>query len=147
MILQRYEEALEKIGYFAGPPVGTSMLPLLRQNQDVVVIRPCETVRLLDVILYRRPNGDTVLHRVVGKREDGYVLRGDNQIVNEYGVTDAQIIGKMTGFYRQGKAHDARELPVRIYGVIWWLILPLRYAIRKGCAFLAKLRRRLIKSN
>ena len=94
MIVQRYEEALEKYGYFAGPPVGTSMLPLIRQAEDVVEIRPCKTVRVLDVILYRRANGDTVLHRVVGKRKSGYVLRGDNQIVNEYGVKDVQILPK-----------------------------------------------------
>lgn len=147
MILERYEDALEKYGYFAGPPVGTSMLPLLRQDQDVVVIRPCETVRLLDVILYRRANGDTVLHRVVGKRNDGYILRGDNQIVNEYGVTDEQIIGKMAAFYRKGKAYEMRELPVRLYGVVWWLLLPLRYLIGKGRAFLGRLYRKLRNAN
>ena len=138
-----YEQALEINGYFAGPPVGTSMLPLLRQREDVVVIRPCETVRLLDVILYRRADGTTVLHRVVGLRRDSYVLRGDNQVVNEYGVTDEQIIGKLSAFYRKGRAHDMRELPVRIYGAVWWAIYPLRFVLQPLRAPIGKLRQAL----
>ena len=136
-----YEQALERNGYFAGPPVGTSMLPLLRQREDVIVIHPCETVRLLDVILYRRADGTTVLHRVVGLRRGSYVLRGDNQVVNEYGVTDSQIIGRLSAFYRKGRAHDMRELPVRIYGAVWWAIFPLRRLYRALRSSLARLRR------
>ena len=147
MILERCEDALEKYGYFAGPPVGTSMLPLLRQDQDVVVIRPCETVRLLDVILYRRANGDTVLHRVVGKRKNGYILRGDNQIVNEYGVKDMQVIGKMTAFYREGKEHSVQETSVRLYGFGWWLIYPLRYLERGVRGILGRICRKLRNAN
>ena len=140
-----YEQALEKNGYFAGPPVGTSMLPLLREREDVVVIRPCKDVRLLDVILYRRAEGTTVLHRVVGLRRGSYVLRGDNQVKNEYGVTDDQIIGKLSAFYRKGRAHDMRELPVRIYGAVWWGIFPLRWLLRTLRAPLGRLRRSLKK--
>ena len=138
-----YEQALEKNGFFAGPPVGTSMLPLLREREDVVVIRPCKSARLLDVILYRRADGTTVLHRVVGVRSGSYVLRGDNQIINEYGVTDGQIIDRLNAFYRKGRAHDMRELPVRIYGAVWWGIFPLRWLTRTLRAPLGKLRRRL----
>ena len=143
MTVRQYEEALEKYGYFASPPKGTSMLPLLREGEDVVEIRPCKTVRVLDVILYRRANGDLVLHRVVGKRRDGYVLRGDNQTVNEYGVKDAQIIGKLTAFHRKGKARDMRSLSLRLYGFVWWAIYPLRYAERAARALVGKLRRKL----
>ena len=147
MTVEHYEEALEKYGYFAGPPVGTSMLPLLREREDVVVIHPCKTVQILDVILYRRANGDTVLHRVVGKRNDGYILRGDNQVVNEYGVTDAQIIGKLSAFYRKGKAHDMQSFFLRLYGVLWWTICPLRCLVSKIRPILGRLRRKLKKAN
>jgi len=147
MKLRRYEEALNEYGYFAGPPVGTSMLPLLRENEDVVVIRPCEAVRLLDVILYRRTDGNTVLHRVVGKRKDGYILRGDNQIVNEYGVKDIQVIGKMTSFYRKGKEYSMQEASVRLYGFVWWMIYPLRYMERSARGILGRLCRKLGNAN
>ena len=140
-----YEQALEQNGFFAGPPVGTSMLPLLREQEDVVVTRPCTSVRLLDVILYRRADGQTVLHRVVGIRDGAYILRGDNQTVNEYGVTDGQIIGKLSAFYRNGKEHDVRELSVRIYGAVWWALCPLRRGERAIRSGLGKLRRRLMK--
>ncbi len=138
-----YEQALEEKGYFAVPPVGTSMLPLLREGEDVAVIRPCKEVRLLDVILYRRADGTTVLHRVVGVRNGSYVLRGDNQVKNEYGVTDGQIIGRLSAFYRKGRARDMRELPVRVYGAVWWAVFPLRWLLRTLRAPLGKLRRSL----
>ena len=139
-----YEQALEQNGFFAVPPVGTSMLPLLREGRDVVEIRPCERVRFLDVTLYRRADGTTVLHRVVGIRNGSYVLRGDNQIINEFGVTDEQIIGRMSAFYRKERAHKMRELPIRIYGIVWWTIFPLRWAQRTLRARLGKLRRSLM---
>ncbi|MDO4846276.1 MAG: S24/S26 family peptidase [Oscillospiraceae bacterium] len=138
-----YEQALKQNGFFAGPPVGTSMLPLLRQREDVVVIRPCENVRFLDVVLYRRDDGQTVLHRIVGFRDGKYILRGDNQTVNEYGVPRERIIGKLSAFYREGKAHDMQELPLRLYGYVWWALCPLRKAERAIRSALGTLRRRL----
>ena len=84
---------------------------------------------------------DDFLHRVVGVRSGSYVLRGDNQVKNEYGVTDRQIIGRLSAFYRKGRAHDMRELPVRIYGAVWWAIFPLRWLLRTLRAPLGRLRR------
>lgn len=82
-------------------PKGTSMLPMLRQGIDSVVIEKApEKLKKYDLPLYRRENGQFVLHRVVGIRKSGYVMRGDNQYVNEYDVLHSQILAIVTGFYR-----------------------------------------------
>ena len=96
--------------------VGVSMLPLLRQGKDLFTVRRKgpERCKKGDVVLYRRGN-QYVLHRVVETRPSDYVILGDNCIVKEYGVTDADIIGVMMGYVRNGKEHSVREGAYRLY--------------------------------
>ena len=100
---------------------GVSMLPLLRQKKDLVIVRRKEDVRygVGDVVLYRRASGQIVLHRIIGMRPDGYVLRGDNCVRREYGVRDRDIMGKMTGFVRSGREHRVEDTSCRIYTFVW----------------------------
>ena len=83
-------------------PKGISMLPMIRQNLDTVVITsPPKRLRKYDLTLYRRENGQFVLHRVVGIDRDGsYIMCGDNQYAREYGITDKNILAVAEGYYR-----------------------------------------------
>ncbi len=83
-------------------PKGTSMLPMLRQGVDTVVLKKApEKLKKYDLPLYLRENGQFVLHRVVGVRKDSYVMCGDNQCVREYGIKDENILAIASGFYRE----------------------------------------------
>ena len=42
-------------------------------------------------------------------RRDSYVILGDNCVNREYGVTDSDILGVMTGYIRDGKEHSVTE--------------------------------------
>ena len=82
-------------------PRGTSMLPMLRQGIDTVVLKKApEKLNKYDLPLYMRENGQFVLHRVIGKDKNGYIMRGDNQCVRERGIGDANILANVSGFYR-----------------------------------------------
>lgn len=99
--LEEIEPTIRKIfaagGDFTFYPKGTSMHPFVEQGRDKITLAPIQDqVRKYDVILYKRKNGAFVLHRVVGKRADGYIFRGDNQFVKEYGIKKEQMIGRMT---------------------------------------------------
>ncbi|MBP3362174.1 MAG: S24/S26 family peptidase [Clostridia bacterium] len=88
------QEQLRAGGSFCFGPKGVSMLPLIHQGKDTVMIAPISgKLKKYDIPLYRRANGQFVLHRVVAVRKDGYVMCGDNQYVREYGVKDEQLIG------------------------------------------------------
>ncbi len=101
------EEKLNNGGKVTFKPHGISMLPLIRQGRDSVVIEKLDgNAKIGDVIFFRRPNGQFVLHRVVGKRKDGYILCGDNQWQKERGVREEWIIGTMTGILRDGEAAE-----------------------------------------
>ena len=99
------------------------------QPLDTVLIVPAD--RLLkrgDVILYRRPNGKLVLHRICRVKADGYVLGGDNLPHREHGVQPSWVIGVMRGFYRGERYVSAASRLYRAYvGLIFcthWLRVP-----------------------
>ena len=109
-MLPLIEEKLKSGAPVKFVPRGVSMLPLIRQGKDSVIIeRVKERPKTGDVIFYRRPDGQFVLHRIVGEDSRGYVLCGDNQIVKEFGVTDDYIIGIMTSIERDGKTISCND--------------------------------------
>ena len=115
-----YEEYLDQNGSMTYTNVGVSMLPLLRQGKDLFTVRKkgSERCKVGDVVLYRR--GDRyVLHRVVEVREKDYVILGDNCVCREFGISDEDIIGVMTGYVRGGKEHSVSDLGYRLYSALW----------------------------
>ena len=81
-------------------PMGTSMLPMLRQEIDSVVLSPVpEKLKKFDLPLYRRGSGKYVLHRIVRAGET-YTCMGDNQFRPETGLRHDQMIAVVTVFYR-----------------------------------------------
>ena len=127
-------EKLASGGTVTFTPNGTSMLPMLRDGEDVVVLSaPKGRLHLFDVPLYRRDNGQFVLHRVIDFGRDGsYVMCGDNQFQKERGIRDDQIIAVMTGFYRKGKMYRPHYLRYRAYVNFWYYTRVFRRAYRFG---------------
>jgi hypothetical protein len=96
------EKALKEHGVYIGKTTGDSMLPMLRQGRDTVVIEKAEfPLKKYDVPLYRR-NDHYTLHRIIKKTKKGYIICGDNRANLERDITDKDIIGVLTGFYRDG---------------------------------------------
>ena len=110
------------------------MLPLLRQGRDLFVVEKRGPGRLKagDVVLYRRPPDKYVLHRIVEVREKDYVILGDNCVNREYGITDDDILGVMTGFVRDGKQHTVTERGYRLYRFLWLHGAPVRVFLKKA---------------
>lgn len=125
-------------------PKGNSMLPLLRNNKDVVVLKKQKgPLRKYDIPLYQRSNGTYVLHRVIKVNPDGsYVMCGDNQTIKEYGITDENIIGVVESFERKGKQYSCRHWGYKIYCKVWIFILPLRRQRTRVRRFLGKVKRK-----
>lgn len=116
-------------------PNGTSMLPMLRDGEDAVILRSTggKRLHLFDVPLYRRDNGQYVLHRVIDFCRDGsYVMCGDNQFTKEKGIRDDQIIAVLAGFHRKGQMYTPQSFRYRIYINFWYYTRPIRRAYRFG---------------
>lgn len=131
-----FEEILAQQGVLMYTNTGDSMMPLLRQHRDVLIIRPKPEGRLsrLDVPLYKRDNGQYILHRVLWVRKQDYVICGDNQWYPERGITDRHIIGVLDAVVRNGKTiplrataeHPHVSWKYRLYVHLWCDLYLLR---------------------
>ena len=107
-------------------PRGTSMLPMLRQDVDSVVLSPVpDRLQKYDLVFYQRDNGKYILHRIIAA-DKTYTCLGDNQTKPETGVRRDQIIAVVTGFYRSERYIEAGAFGYRIYCSIWAGLLPVR---------------------
>ena len=119
----KFEDVLAKQGTLFYSNTGDSMLPLLRQHRDVMIIKPKPEGRLhrLDIALYKRDDGTYIIHRVLKVREHDYIICGDNCNWTEI-VPERQIIGVLDSLVRNGKTIPLRSTPEHPH-------VPLRYKI------------------
>lgn len=134
-VIELMIEKLNAGGKVTFTPKGTSMLPMLRNGQDVVILeKPQGRLHLFDVAFYKRDNGQYVLHRVYGFGSDGsYVMCGDNQFALERGIRNDQIIAVMTAFFRKGKSYTVQSFVYRLYVNFWVYTRFPRKALGFGC--------------
>ena len=139
------ENALKNEGVYVSLTSGVSMKPLFKTHRDVVVISPpTRELRKYDVALYTYGDGRYILHRVVGVRDEVYLIRGDNTYKLER-VPKARVIGVMTAFNRKGKQYDLSEFSYKFYSRIWNFLYPARYLVWIAKRVLSRFKRILIK--
>ncbi|MBQ7540774.1 MAG: S24/S26 family peptidase [Clostridia bacterium] len=134
-----FERVLDAEGVLVYRIEGISMLPLLRQKRDIVVItKPQGRLKKYDVALYRRQTGNYVLHRVVKVTDSGYVIRGDNLFFDETDITDNEIVGVLSRFRRRGREYSVNALSYRLYARLWVGTYRLRRFLRLAKGFLTE---------
>lgn len=122
-----YEEYLADHGELTYRIKGVSMKPMLKQGRDLftVTAKGPQRCKKYDVVLYRRPPEEYVLHRIIEVRENDYVILGDNCVNKEYGIRDEDVLGVMTSFVRKGKTISVMDWQYRLYSHFWVAIHPL----------------------
>ena len=119
-------------------PRGVSMLPMLRQGIDSVVLSAVpEKLQKYELPLYQRDDGKYILHRIVEAGET-YTCIGDNQFVAETGIRHDQMIALVTGFYRGETYHSVEEPGYRLYCRFWHYSRPVRHFWRRGIGWLRR---------
>ena len=135
------EEELEKTGTLCWTNVGVSMMPLLREGRDVLLIarKGAERCRKYDVVLFRRceaaGRSRYILHRILRVNPDGsYWIVGDNCTEGEV-VQEAQILGVLTAVQRNGRTLAVTDGAYRLYVTLWGGCWPVRIALLRGMRF------------
>lgn len=115
-------------------PAGRSMLPTIHDKDDrIVLTKVIEPLKRYDLPLYRRDNGQFILHRVISVNTDGtYNMCGDNQWTLERGINHDQIIGLVIKIERRGKEFSVDNWLYKFYVKIWVAIMPLRHLVIGG---------------
>lgn len=119
-------------------PRGVSMLPMLRQGVDSVVLSPApDKLRKYDIPFYRRDDGKFILHRVVEVGET-YTCIGDNQFEVETGVRPDQVLAVVTAFTRGEKEHNISEWSYQLYCRVWHYSRPVRFFCKRAKGWLRR---------
>lgn len=142
-----FERELETHGSIIFTNRGVSMLPLLRQDRDVLVIdkRGEGRCRKYDAVLFKRDNGQYILHRILKLLDGGYFIVGDNCTDGEF-VREEQVLGVLRQVRRDGKTIQVTDPGYRFYVRVLRpihraLILPRRFVRRCGSFVKRKLLR------
>lgn len=112
---------------------GGSMMPLLRQHRDMVVIKRVDRAfKKGDVVLYPGREGMFTLHRIMRIKKNGLIIRGDNNYFTERDIKESDIIGIMKEFYRDGKYVNCKaDFKYKLYTFYICHSYYLRYLWRK----------------
>lgn len=141
--ISTFKEQLELHGKIIYTNVGTSMMPLLREGRDVMIIeRPNGRLKKYDVPLYIRSDGMYVLHRILRVRKNDYVICGDHCIKREYGITDDDIVGVLTGIIRDGKTISMDSPRYKLYYHLWCDFFYIRVFLLRAKSLLRRIFRR-----
>lgn len=136
-------EILDKTGIYSGLTSGTSMEPLIHHQKDTIIVTKANgRLKKYDIPVYKGKNGKMIMHRIIKVCDNHYIIQGDNTNYKEY-VTDDMIIGRLSGFYKNGKKYIDLEKnkAYKFYSKIWVAILPLRPVtmfINRGIRFIKK---------
>ncbi|MCD7845208.1 MAG: S24/S26 family peptidase, partial [Oscillospiraceae bacterium] len=139
-------DEMETAGFIVIPIKGVSMQPLLYTYSSHVLIRRLEgRPRKNDVVLYVRPDGVQVLHRIMGFDGDVCLIRGDNTFSIER-VPLSAVKGVMETVWRGKREIHVTDFLYRLYVWFWNLIYPLRFIKHKAAAGLAGVGKRLLRN-
>lgn len=137
-----FKKELEKSGVIVYTNVGVSMLPLIRENRDILIIKKVQTeaMKKYDIVLFERKNtegrGRYILHRIIKLLPDKkYFIAGDNCISGEI-VELEQILGVLTSIQRKNKPMSLQGFRYKTYVYLWCAPYRFRFLVLKTKNFI-----------
>ena len=117
------------------PVAGVSMTPFLRPGDTVYLNQLTRPPRRGDILLFTRPGGDYILHRVAAVHADGTLdMVGDGQCGLEPLNDPARIHALVTAARHKEKLMQPGHFRWEFYRIFWLAARPVRpwlYRIRK----------------
>lgn len=146
-IIPIIKEQIGNDGKVSFTPKGNSMLPLFRNNMDIVTLsKPQFPLKKYSIVFYQRENGQYVLHRLVGRKGHNYIMRGDNQYIDEKNISENQIIAMVSGFTRNGKSRKTTDFFYQLYCVFWVNTMQIRKAYKILRHISGKVKRKILRN-
>lgn len=127
-LLPAMQQTLSAGGEVSLTITGTSMVPTIRGGRDQVTLTAAPAaLKKYDLPLYRRDNGQFVLHRIVAVADDGtFTCCGDHQWALETGVRPDQILAVTVRICRKGKQFPVTRRSYRLWVRVWVFARPIR---------------------
>lgn len=111
---------------------GNSMWPLIIHNRDSVLIRSCERGQLKpgDIILFRKGKG-YMLHRIIARKQGGYITAGDGNLFTDGYVPERDVIARVVKIYRKDIVIDCNKWYWKPIVRLWICAFPVRKLFHK----------------
>lgn len=110
----------------AVPIAGTSMTPFLYPGDTAYLSAAAEPLKKGDIVLYQRPGGRYILHRIVKVKKDGsFLTQGDSQLEAEP-VSRDRIRAKAVRVCRRGKQLSPGSREWELFARGWVQLTPIR---------------------
>ncbi len=108
---------------------GGSMSPFIR-NGDVVQLVPVKgKINLGDIILYRSSYGNTIVHRVVQRRREIVITKGDSSPSPDQPVLSKQVLGRVVAVEKNGWRIRLDSPMGRLLNILLATISPFSFLI------------------
>lgn len=117
--------------YFSLKSQGTSMLPVLRPD-DVLYFKKISfhTIKLNDFLIIKK--GDRIFtHRLIYKKSNYIITKGDNNLTSDGKIHPRQIIGKVYQVKRDDKIFNPEELYLIQSSLYFSEIVKIKKALEK----------------
>ena len=104
-LVELLQEVLSKGAPFRFRAKGFSMYPFIKDG-DVITVSPLRrtSLSLGDVVAFIPPRTEKLtIHRVIGKKGNSCLIRGDNTSQNDGLIHETNILGYVTRVERDGK--------------------------------------------
>jgi signal peptidase I len=123
------------------PVKGVSMRPFLRDGDRVFLDLPGDRVRPGDIVLYTRPNGQYVLHRIYRVNKNGsFWIIGDSQLTPEPIIGMSCVHAKVSFVIAGDKMIKPGDLRWWFYACPWRWLAPWRRHISRIWEFFRRKR-------
>ncbi len=100
-------EVLTSFGQARLPATGSSMFPCMQPGDMLEIRRPANPIQTGDVVVFLR-HARLIVHRVVVRRGDLLITRGDRLRYRDEPVATAEILGCVVAIERHGRRIDPR---------------------------------------
>ena len=104
-------------------PKGTSMLPTIHDNTDVVTIMAPRQVKVGDIVLAELEKGHYVMHRIVDINRENVTLKGDHNTSTEQ-TTKSHIVAQVVDILRNGANDTSSRQVLHISDTTLYIINP-----------------------
>ena len=139
-LLETYRELLQSVKTLPLLISGNSMVPFLVHERDTVYLtRIDRPLKVGDMVLYQRDNGEYILHRICRLEGERFCMVGDAQIVLEHGIRYDQVFARVEWVQRKGKQEKPGSFWWTFFEKVWVRMVPCRpvilrlYGIVRNC--------------
>lgn len=130
--LEYIKEAVDSGATVPLTVTGSSMMPLLKPQRDIVWLERCgdDDIKKGAILLFERAGGKPVLHRVVNIKNGRLVMNGDALSWSET-IDKAQVVACVKRIERNGKTVSCEDKAVKVRDALWYVTRPIRPVLKK----------------